>query len=361
MPINTDFWYGKKVLVTGHTGFKGSWLSILLHRLGAHITGVSLPNEEADHIYNTAKVNDFVDSYTLDINDEDAMTAFFESSRAEIVIHMAAQPLVKTSYINPLATIDTNVLGTAKVILAAAKSSDVRSMVVVTSDKCYENVGKVDGYVESDALGGRDPYSASKGACEIISRSLALSCLAECNMTIASARAGNVIGGGDFSENRLLPDIVRALRTNNNIDIRSPNSVRPWQHVLEPLYGYLVLAEANFHLKANWNGGWNFGPSQDSAITVKEIVDYLIAERTLPLEVKENVSSNFHEEVLLHVDSSKASAELGIKSIWDIRRTLDHTLDWYIAQEQGRDMRLFTIAQIDEYLARQSLESFGDE
>lgn len=354
MLSNPYFWSGKKVLITGHSGFKGAWMSILLTRLGAEIAGVSLPNDDPRHIFNSARINSLVSSHFADINNGDDIFEIMSKFKPDVIFHMAAQPLVIESYIHPLETMETNIMGTAKVILAAAKIYSVKSVVIVTSDKCYENVGKVEGYVESDALGGRDPYSASKGACEIVSRSLALSVLSGSQVTLATARAGNVIGGGDFSENRLIPDIVRSVLNGEKLDIRNPKSTRPWQHVLDPLNGYLRLAENIHDAEPGWGGGWNFGPSQNSTFSVRQILNYLIQEKRIELDVSMSAPPKYHEEILLHLDSQKSADLLGVSEVWGIRDALDKTIDWYFSQNKGLEMSKFSQDQVDENISSQS-------
>ena len=356
-PTYMNFWNGKRVLITGHTGFKGSWLSALLAQQGAKVTGLALANDEARHIYHAAAIGQMVNSNICDINHFDDMCQVFEAAQPDIVFHMAAQPLVLQSYADPLETIDTNISGTAKTMLAAKQVGTAKAMVVVTSDKCYENVGKADGYIESDPMGGRDPYSASKGACEIITRSLALSCFTDTDLSIVTGRAGNVIGGGDFAENRLIPDIIRAVTSQTALHLRNPNAVRPWQHALEPLYGYMSLAQMIYDRKGGWHGGWNFGPHVSSAITVGEIVDYLIELSGLDLQVNRDAAPQFHEEHFLYVDSTKAQSELRFKNVWNIRKTLKKTLEWYLALQAKQDMLSFTQDQINEYLSDQLKES----
>ena len=348
MSYNCNFWSGKRALITGHSGFKGAWMSILLSRLGAEVAGISLPNDDPHHIFNSAKIKSFVSSYFTDISNAEDVFEVISTFKPDVIFHMAAQPLVIESYIHPLETMETNIMGTAKLILAAAKVDSVGSVVIITSDKCYENTGKIEGYRERDPMGGKDPYSASKGACEIVSRSLALSVLSESRATLATARAGNVIGGGDFSANRLIPDIIRSKLDGIKLDIRNPKSTRPWQHVLDPLTGYLRLAENIYGAKPGWDGGWNFGPSQNSAFSVAQILKYLTEERQIELDISINETSKYHEEILLHLDSRKSNDLLGVREVWGIRDALDKTFDWYFAQNEGLDMYKFSQGQVDE-------------
>ncbi len=322
-----DVYSGKRVLVTGHTGFKGSWLTLWLELLGAKVVGISLsPDQRPNH---WEILNLKIISYIHDIRDVDLLKEIFIKEQPEIVFHLAAQPLVKRSYLNPLETWSTNVLGIVNVLEACRLTSSVKSIVVVTSDKCYLNQEWEWGYRENDRLGGFDPYSASKAAAELVAESYRKSFFShESNQLLATARAGNVIGGGDWSEDRLIPDVVRSILNNKSLEIRSPNSTRPWQHVLDSLSGYLMLGEKLYLGKDEFASAWNFGPTKDSNQNVSKILDTL----TLYFkELKWHVSKSklFHETNILYVDSAKSNTHLKWNSIWDLNKTLENTSIWY--------------------------------
>lgn len=348
------FWRGRRVLLTGHTGFKGAWLATWLAGMGAHVHGFSLEPPSQPNLFELAKVAGVLAADTrADLRDADAVARCLRQSGAEIVLHLAAQSLVRTSYAEPLPTFATNVMGTAHVLEAARHCPDVRAVLIVTTDKCYENREWVYPYRENDPLGGHDPYSASKAAAEIVTASWRSSFAPSSRQNIASARAGNVIGAGDWALDRLLPDCFRAFARGEPVTLRNPQAVRPWQHVLEPLAGYLVLAE---HLCSESGGAcarsWNFGPDTASFATVGEIA--LMAARcwgvnaTVKLEAK---GGQPHEAGLLALDSSLARIRLGWRPRWSLERTLEATAEGYRLHIVGGDLGDLMRRQITEYVA----------
>jgi CDP-glucose 4,6-dehydratase len=321
---------GRSVLVTGHTGFKGSWLSLWLHLLGARVTGYALPPANACDNFVVCRLGERIADIRGDIRDKAHLHDVFGSCRPEIVFHLAAQPIVRESYRLPAETLETNVTGTVNVLENIRLSETVRAGVVVTSDKCYENREQLWGYRECDALGGRDPYSASKACAEIIAAAYGESFFAAGQdgsaKAIATARAGNVIGGGDWSPNRIIPDCVRALRTGEPIAVRNPDSVRPWQFVLEPLYGYLLLASRLLDSLARYAGAWNFGPDFESIVPVGSVVDKVMAIWGGGQRLDRPERDAPHEAGLLSLDCAKAKARLG----WRPRLSLDEALGWTV-------------------------------
>ncbi|MBF0434239.1 MAG: CDP-glucose 4,6-dehydratase [Magnetococcales bacterium] len=322
-----DIYRGKRVLVTGHTGFKGSWLTLWLHELGAEVTGVSLPPDAQSNHWNLLQQP--IDDHHLDIRDIVKLQQVFKEKPPEIVFHLAAQPLVRRSYRDPLETWSTNVMGTANILEACRQTSEVRAIVAITTDKCYENCEWPWGYRENDRLGGHDPYSASKAGAELVAASYRSAFFnTETAPLLATARAGNVIGGGDWSEDRLIPDLIRALERQQSLEIRSPHATRPWQHVLESLSGYLMLGQKLLAGDKNFAEAWNFGPELEGNRTVSEILGKLnlrwenmrwhITERPQP-----------HEAILLYLDSSKARSRLHWQPVWNIDTTLEKTAEWY--------------------------------
>jgi CDP-glucose 4,6-dehydratase len=342
------FWNGRRVLVTGHTGFKGSWLTTWLLQLGSKVTGVALEPQTDPSMFKLLDLDSRMDSHIADIRDLAAMKKVVADSDPEIVIHMAAQALVRESYSDPVDTFMTNVMGTAHVLEAARGANNLGAVVVVTSDKCYENREWVWGYRESDAMGGHDPYSASKGCAELVTSSYRKSFGNDLN--IASARAGNVIGGGDWSDDRLIPDIVRAVAAKQVVQIRNPGAVRPWQHVMEPLAGYLMLAERLFTDGEPFAGGWNFGPSIGDTQPVSALVERL--SQTFDCEWQLDDGEHPHEAHFLKLDISKAVADLGYRPRIPLETALDWTAGWYQAHFDGQDMLAVTQQQIDDFSRR---------
>lgn len=350
--MDEQFWRKKTVFLTGHTGFKGSWLTLWLRRLGAEVAGYALAPPTNPNLFELAGVADDIISHIADIRDGAALTAAMQAARPDVVFHLAAQPLVLESYRNPVETFETNVTGTVNVLEAIRRTDCVRGAVIVTTDKCYANQEWDWGYREIDALGGKDPYSASKAAAELVSASYRASYFGEGSSTrVATARAGNVIGGGDFARDRLLTDIVAAIRKGEPVQIRNPGAVRPWQHVLEPLSGYLLLAEA---LCADGDGfaeAWNFGPEESDARSVGWICDRLVELWGNGASWVSDHAQYPKEATLLKLDCSRARSRLGWRPRLSLGDALDWIVDWYRAEEGHADMRHVTLSQIDRYRA----------
>ena len=346
--MRPEFWQGKSVLVTGHTGFKGGWLSLWLQRLGAQVHGYALPPATNPALFNVARVAEQMDTVEGDIRDLARLISSMDAAQPQIIFHLAAQALVRQGYQEPVDTITSNVLGTVNVLEAARCAPSVKAIVVVTSDKCYDNREWLWPYRENEALGGRDPYSASKACAEIVTAAWRDSFLQTQGIAVASARAGNVIGGGDWSADRLVPDALRAWQGGAPLTVRQPHAVRPWQHVLEPLAGYLILAENLWQGKAA--GAWNFGPADSDMHAVGALLDRMAQQWGNGAVWQTENSEHLHEAGLLRLDSSKARHELG----WQPRNTLDQalalTLDWHRRWRAGDDMRTVTLQQIDRYM-----------
>lgn len=342
----TTFWQGRKVLLTGHTGFKGGWLSLWLQQLGADLVGVALPPPATSSLFKLADVAENMTSIYADIRTYQPLLDIFNSHQPEIVIHMAAQPLVRYSYDAPIETFATNVLGTVHVLEAARQSGCVKSIVNVTSDKCYENQEWHWGYRESDRLGGYDPYSNSKACAELVTKSYQSSYFNGSSIGLASVRAGNVIGGGDFATDRLVPNIMHACINNESVAIRHPNAIRPWQHVLDPLSGYLLLAEKLYHEPAQFTGGWNFGPEEQDAKPVQWITEYLLSQWSIDATWFVDAGEQVHEATYLKLDCAKSKALLAWRPTWRLEQGLQETVSWYQAFERGDNMKTHTLMQI---------------
>lgn len=348
--VQPDFWRARRVLLTGHTGFKGAWLAIWLAHMGGEVTGVSLPPDSAPSLFDSAGVESLMaGSYFVDIRDADALSAVVQRTRPEIVLHLAAQSLVRRSYAIPVETFATNVMGTAHLLEALRLTDAVGAAVLVTTDKVYANREWAWPYREGDALGGHDPYSASKAACELVIDSYRKSFLAPKGVRVASARAGNVIGGGDWSQDRLLPDAVRAWQAGTPLDIRRPYAVRPWQHVLEPLSAYLVLAQAL------WQGhaaeeAYNFGPHAQEAATVRKVIELAQGtwDGTSPV-IWGPGDAGPHEAGLLALEVSKARRGLGVSPRWQLHEAVYRTMGWYHQQAQGQPARTLCLADIEAF------------
>lgn len=344
-----DFWHGKKVFVTGHTGFKGGWLSLWLKSLGAEVFGYALNPPTTPNLFTVAKISESLAcSIIADIRDASSLEKAMLSAKPDIVFHLAAQPLVRYSYAEPTETYATNVMGTVNLFEAVRKTSSVRAVINVTTDKCYENRETLRPYAEDDAMGGYDPYSSSKGCSELVTAAYRRSFLEKAGIAVASARAGNVIGGGDWSEDRLIPDFLRAINNNETLVVRSPNAIRPWQHVLEPLAGYLLLAERLCSEGEKFAQGWNFGPSDKDAQSVAWIVDKLIAT-TPNASWKVVEQPQLHEANYLKLDSSKARTHLDWQPRWNLETALEKIVDWHQAWHNQKDMQQFSLDQIASY------------
>ncbi len=352
--MNGGLWHGKRVLITGHTGFKGSWLSLWLQSMGAEVVGYALAPPTNPSLFEVAGVGAGMTSIIGDIRDLPHLNKAFAEHQPEIVIHMAAQPLVRYSYSEPVETYSTNVMGTVNLLEAVRHTKSVRAVVNVTSDKCYENKEWVWGYRENEPMGGYDPYSNSKGCAELVTSAYRNSYFhpekySEHGVAMASARAGNVIGGGDWAADRLIPDIMRAIAKGEPVHIRNPNAIRPWQHVLEPLSGYLLLAEKLYQEGAAFAEGWNFGPSEEDARPVQWIVERLTQAWGEGASWKLDDGKHPHEAHYLKLDCSKAKARLNWRPRWHLARTLEEIADWHRACRDGRNMREMTLRQIDAY------------
>ena len=352
MVIDETFWQRRRVLVTGHTGFKGAWTALLLASRGAEVHGFALPPTDPMGIFKAARVRDDIHHREGDIRDREALRTAVAEIQPNIVIHMAAQALVRSSYADPIGTYATNVMGTAHLLDALRDVKPLEAVVVVTSDKCYENVGSIWGYRETDHLGGHDPYSNSKACTELVADAYRRSFFhAAGSAAIATGRAGNVIGGGDFSRDRLVPDAVRAFNSGEPLRIRNPAAVRPWQHVLDPVLGYLRLAERLVLGGKSFSEAWNFGPAAASEVSVRRIVDDLVALWGRPACWEQDDGDHVHEASLLKLDCSKAAARLDWRGLVGIDRALRLTVDWYrAAAHDGADMRALSLAQIESVL-----------
>lgn len=345
--IDSLFWHGRRVLVTGHTGFKGSWLALWLSQLGARVSGCALPTPPTTpSLFEQTSSAETIRHHITDIRDLDSVCRVFDDEQPEIVFHLAAQALVREGYRSPLDTITTNVTGTANILEAARQTSPVRAVVVVTSDKCYENREWLWPYRENESLGGHDPYSASKACAEILTAAWRSS-FARSDLAIASARAGNVIGGGDWANDRLVPDAVRAWASGRDLQVRRPHAVRPWQHVLEPLHGYLILAQA----LASGNGAeaWNFGPSEDDMVAVGHLLDRLAAYWGSGASWSVDGKEHAHEAQNLRLDSTKARTRLDWKPVWSLDEALRRTAIWYRTWLTGADMRRYCLDEIESF------------
>ncbi len=353
--MDVKFWKSRRVLVTGHTGFKGSWMALWLHSMGAAVCGYSLEPPTEPSLYRLLPLEGQIRSIRGDVRDQEKLEASLQAFEPEVVLHMAAQPLVRLSYQSPVETYAVNVLGTVHVLEAVRKTPGVRSVVVVTSDKCYENLERPEPYLEHEAMGGHDPYSSSKGCAELVTSAYRRSFFhpdkwAKHRVGVASARAGNVIGGGDWAPDRLVPDMMRAWAAGEAVVIRNPEAVRPWQHVLEPLSGYLLLAEKLYADGAEFAEGWNFGPADGDAKPVRYLVTELARIWGDGARWNSDEAAHVHEAHLLKLDSAKAVARLGWAPRWSLDETLEHTAEWYRGYYRGEDMSARSLKQIEEYM-----------
>lgn len=354
VPFHNTF-RGKHILVTGHTGFKGSWLCMWLNHLGAHVTGYSLKPPTIPSMFEICALKKKMLSIQGDIREAPFLKKTFHQYKPELVFHLAAQSLVRTSYAHPVETYATNVLGTAHVLEACRQTPSVRAAVIITSDKCYKNPAEAKAHKENEPLGGDDPYSSSKACAEIVTGAYLKSYFhpedyeKKHRVSLASARGGNVIGGGDWADDRIIPDCIRALSKNKPLRIRYPDAVRPWQHVLELLYGYLLLCDRLYHDGTRFSGAWNFGPDHKTEYTVRWVVDYVktLWGNSKPWQIDKGLHP--HETAFLKLNSAKARTKLGWKPRWNIHRAIEKTVEWYKAYERGENMSDITLKQIEEY------------
>lgn len=353
-----DVYRGRRVFVTGHTGFKGSWLCLCLSLLGAEVTGYSLSPPTDPSLYELARVNDMLQSCIADIRDRERLASVMSAAEPEIIFHLAAQPLVRDSYTYPVETFATNVMGTVNLLEAVRGCSSVKAVVNVTTDKCYENRERSQGYREDDCLGGYDPYSASKACCELVTGAFRSSyfnpaAYKEHGVAIATARAGNVIGGGDWAVDRLVPDIIRSLLTGEVVRIRNPYAIRPWQHVLEPLSGYLTLAGRLYENGPDFAEAWNFGPSEVDAQPVEWLVNRICRLWGETARYVIDAGDHPHEAHYLKLDGAKSLSRLGWQPRWNLEETLQSTMEWVTAYRDGGDMQKVCVEQIETYFGHE--------
>ena len=346
--MTLSFWHGKRVLLTGHTGFKGVWMALWLNRLGAQVTGVSLAPETTPNLFSLAGIQTITDSHFCDIRESTALATLIKKAQPEIVFHLAAQALVHAGYRDPLRTFATNVHGTANVLDALRQIDSVRAVVAITTDKVYKNLEQPYPYRETDALGGHDPYSASKAAAEIVIASYRDSYLNNKGIAVASARAGNVIGGGDWSADRLIPDAIRAWNAKQPLQIRRPQAIRPWQHVLEPVAGYIKLAEQLWQ-EPTVAGAYNFGPQTHEAATVREVVQLAQGTYGTGQVSWGDGTEGPHEAGWLALEIAKARTALGVQPRWPLVESVQRTIHWYRQQHEGADARALCEADIAAY------------
>jgi len=358
--MDKTFWKGKRVFLTGHTGFKGSWLCLWLHSLGAQVYGYALPPPTTPSLFELCDIDNIVQSTVADVRDREALKKTMCSAQPEIVIHMAAQPLVRDSYKIPVETYEINVMGTVHLLEAVRACTTVKAVINITTDKCYENKEWVWGYRENEPLGGYDPYSNSKACSELVTLAYRSSYFnpkdyAVHGVAVASARAGNVIGGGDWATDRLIPDCVRALVKAERIIIRSPQAIRPWQHVLEPLNGYLTLAQKLYTDGPRYAGAWNFGPDDNDAQPVEWLLKSLCSKWGDNASYEIDKGEHPHEAHYLRLDCSKAKQELGWRSKWILDKAIDSIVEWTRAYKQGQDVKKICLKQIEDYASQKEV------
>lgn len=352
--MDQAFWKDKKVFLTGHTGFKGGWLSLWLHSLNAKVTGFALPPPTEPNLFSQTNIENKITSVMGDIRDFSAVKKAITECNPDIIFHLAAQPIVRYSYHNPIETYATNVMGTVNVLEAARQTGSCKAFVNITTDKCYENKEWHWGYREEDRLGGHDPYSNSKACAELVTsafrNSYCHSKTQKFNCGIASVRAGNVIGGGDWAEDRLIPDVIRGIFNQTAIVLRYPEALRPWQHVLEPLMGYLQVAEKLFREPEKYAEAWNFGPNEQDVRSVGWVVNHLLKLWDEKLSWQQDPNITLHEASLLKLESAKAKKELNWHPRWNLEKALEKTMDWYRSYHAGHDMYEKTLSQIHHYI-----------
>jgi CDP-glucose 4,6-dehydratase len=342
------FWKDKKVLITGHTGFKGSWLSLYLKGMGANVFGYSLAPKTVS-MFSITQLNREIDGYFGNIQDFSRLETFLKKVQPDVLFHLAAQSLVSESYLDPLETIKTNVLGSSNLLMAASNVTSVKVVINVTSDKCYDNKGRGRSYSESDRLGGKDPYSASKACVEILNQSIYESYYRKKNIGLATVRSGNVIGGGDWGENRLIPDVLKAIDNSKKLIIRYPNATRPWQHVMEALSGYVALAQRMFNDPTNFSEPFNFGPKYGNSVSVKNLIQNIYTRFNLESGYRIQSGELLDEAKFLSLDSSKAHKRLNWTPKWSIDQTCDSITEWHKAYRREEDMKAFTQKQIFQF------------
>lgn len=347
--IKRNFWNKKRVFITGHTGFKGSWLCLWLHLLGVEVTGYALLPPTDPSLFEQCNIVKMINSIIGDVRDIELLTKSMILAKPEIVIHMAAQPLVRESYKKPAETYAINVMGTVNLFEAVRKCDSIKAVINVTTDKCYENKEWLWGYRENEQLGGYDPYSNSKACSELVTSAYRNSFFSPEGVAVASARAGNVIGGGDWAVDRLIPDCIRALLKQEKIVIRNPEAVRPWQHVLEPLGGYLILAQKLFENGLRYARGWNFGPDDSDAKPVEWIVQKVCSKWGAGANYEVDPGEHPHEANYLKLDCSKAKLELGWHPIWNLEQAIDRVIEWARAYKDNQDIKELCLRQIKEY------------
>lgn len=347
--VNRTFWKGKRVFLTGHTGFKGSWLSLWLEDMGAVVKGFSLDPYTQPNLFEVAEVSSGIESEIGDIRDYEKLKSSVESFSPNIILHLAAQPLVRDSYVDPLGTYETNVMGTANLLQASRELSDLKSIVIVTTDKCYENREWEWGYRENEAMGGYDPYSSSKGCAELVTSAFRRSFFQSTDVAIASARAGNVIGGGDWSKDRLIPDVLRSYNEGEQVVIRNPKATRPWQHVIEPLSGYLMLAEELHNRGSALAEPFNFGPRDEDCQSVESILNTINVNWEDCPGWRLDDEANPHEARFLKLDISKAKDKLNWTPKWNLESTIKRIVDWNTAFNRQENMREHCINEIKSY------------
>jgi CDP-glucose 4,6-dehydratase len=348
--VNSSFWRGKKVFITGHTGFKGTWLTLWLLEMGAIVNGYSLEPNTKPSLFVECDIQENMKSEIGDIRNLSQLTKSILNFNPDVIFHMAAQPLVRFSYIEPVLTFETNVMGTVNVLEAARKCKNLQAIVSVTTDKCYENKEWIWGYRENEPMGGKDPYSSSKGCAELVTAAYRTSYFNNIDTpNIASVRAGNVIGGGDWAIDRLIPDILKSFEKSIPVIIRNPNAIRPWQHVLEPLSGYLVLAEHLFESGNDYSEGWNFGPKDGDSKTVSWILDSMVKKWGNGASWQLSEDGNPHEANFLKLDCSKAAMKLNWQPKWDLDYTLDLIINWHRNYLEGNNTKKQCLIEINKY------------
>ena len=350
--MTPDFWKNRSVLLTGHTGFKGAWIAFWLEQLGAKVTGYALDPTPEHWLYDELGLADRIDDRRGNLNDQACLMSIIKSIEPEIVVHMAAQAIVRESYLNPIETYTTNVIGTANLLDCLRLQPSVKAVLVVTSDKCYENSETGAAFYENDRLGGHDPYSSSKACAELVVQAFRDSFFREKTPVVglATARAGNVIGGGDGAKDRLIPDAIRAFSKGQSLAVRNPSAIRPWQHVLDPLSGYLCLCEHLCERGQEFSGGWNFGPDEQSMVSVSDVLEKVIAVFGKDIGFHSVGGEKApHEAMLLRLDASKAKRKLGWQPQWQLDTAIEETVSWYSDYLDGKDMIDVTARQIEEY------------